>query len=781
MNGRSSAFASRLTEFGVRRPGVTLAAAVLSVGMLLVPASRLTSEVGYAGYFGPDDPRVHRLTDFLDEFDSGLHVLVVFGCGETHLCERATDEPALRFVARLQEALDRVPNVRRTTSVLNAAILVGPLEARTVGRRTPDGGYALADGWGDLARRAAQEHFLRNTVISADGHDAGVVVELQSLDSDRVRDGVHGIQGLLSEFERELGSEIYLAGDPVWTVISSDDLSADSTNLTVLMFLVIAGVLWAIFRSVWLMLLPVIAVGALAGAVHGIIGVLGIPMTAILAALPPVLVVIAITASIHLLTAFLQSSESGIESSLIAAASEVGPGCFWAAFTTSVGFASFFWSDLASFRHFGGVAAIGLTLSYLTTFTVLPALVSLRPGVLEHARNATGRGLVVDLLAALQGAVGRRPRFVQVASLVALVGISVGAFRVHYETSFGFGERHFVYRSLRYIEANFRKPMTAELVIDVPEGRRIYDEETLRLLAEAEAHFAREPSTGTVWSFLDFLEDAYRLDSGRSPESFEALVKTARDQMPIVANYEQVSSFWSESAKNGGSEVYLDRARVSVDRAWLDDDTQGPYVVRLHQAVADLNREWGPLGYHIEVEGGLILADLFIGMIRDTQRRSFASALAVVIATLVLLLWGNWRLICWASLTNVLPAAALLGTMGWAAIGIDPANSMVATILIAIAVDDTIHVALRYRSERARGLAPPEAMRVVLGSVGEAVVTSSVCLALGFSVLMFSSWGGLVSFGLLASLGVMLALLCDLLLLPAAMLTGAAEQRDVGT
>ena len=54
-----------------------------------------------------------------------------------------------------------------------------------------------------------------------------------------------------------------------------------------------------------------------------------------------------------------------------------------------------------------------------------------------------------------------------------------------------------------------------------------------------------------------------------------------------------------------------------------------------------------------------------------------------------------------------------------------------------------------------------------------ALVVSSGVLALGFSVLLFSQWGGLVGFGLLASLGVGLLLAGNLLLLPAALLVGA--------
>lgn len=123
---------------------------------------------------------------------------------------------------------------------------------------------------------------------------------------------------------------------------------------------------------------------------------------------------------------------------------------------------------------------------------------------------------------------------------------------------------------------------------------------------------------------------------------------------------------------------------------------------------------------------------------------------------------------------NVLPVIGLLGLMGWAGIAVDPANSMVAAILLAIAVDDTIHVSLRFQREQQAGASRRDAIATTLTTVGEPVVITSICLALGFAVLMFSRWGGLVSFGLLASLGIVFALVGDLLLLPAALLRGHA-------
>jgi hypothetical protein len=125
-----------------------------------------------------------------------------------------------------------------------------------------------------------------------------------------------------------------------------------------------------------------------------------------------------------------------------------------------------------------------------------------------------------------------------------------------------------------------------------------------------------------------------------------------------------------------------------------------------------------------------------------------------------------WRLApAWPSLLQ-------LGLMGWSGIGIDPASAMVGAILLALGVDDTIHPGLRWRAARAGGHDGAAAWSETLDSVGEAVVITSLCLGLGFSVLLFARWGGLVSFGLVASLGVVLLLAGDLLLLPAALLAG---------
>jgi predicted RND superfamily exporter protein len=756
--------AARLAAASVGRPRTVVAGSFLAAAVLLAGATRMPSEVGYAAYFGPRSPEVEHLTSFLQEFESGFHVLIAFGCRETSRCERVDEPWALDFLARLHEAADRLPNVRRTWSALNTPVVVAPLDARTLATPEADRGLRLDPEWPALLARGLDQRGFGGTVIATDARAAAVVIELRSIESEAMRATVRGALALVTRFEPELGTEIHLAGEPVWTVVSADSLERDSRRLTALMFAAMFALLLALFRDPWLTVLPLLAVGLVTIAVQGAGGALGLPNTSLLAALPPLLVAIAIAGSIHLLAAVARAAGTAPPELVLArAAREVGDGCFWSALTTAAGFATFLGSDLASFRHFGALAAGGVVAAFVVTFTVLPALLCLRMRRAPLRSRPAGAALAREVLGAVFDTVTRYPRFVLLASFAVFALLAAGGSRLRYASDFGFGENSFVVRSLRVIEASLRKPMTTEVLVELPPGRHVWEEPTLRLLARIESVFAAEPSTGDTWSFLDLLEEAHRADLGRPPASLDEIVAAARRETALVAASERARWFWSEREPS-------ERTRISVDRAWLDDAAQSPYVARVRDALAAVERSPEAAGHRIELAGGLVLADRFVSQLRDTQRCSFLSAFVVVTGALALALRGAPRLLVRAAASNLLPVIALLGLMGWAGIGLDPASTMVGAILLALGDDHTIHLALHYRAKQREGLSAIAALESALTGVGTAVLTTGACLALGFSVLLFAEWRGLVHFGLVAAVGIGLLLASGLLFLPAFLL-----------
>jgi predicted RND superfamily exporter protein len=96
----------------------------------------------------------------------------------------------------------------------------------------------------------------------------------------------------------------------------------------------------------------------------------------------------------------------------------------------------------------------------------------------------------------------------------------------------------------------------------------------------------------------------------------------------------------------------------------------------------------------------------------------------------------------------------------------------VATVAIGMVVDDTIHMLYRLSVLRGQGLDDRTAVRQALSGSGRALMFTTLTLALSFSIYLFSSLKNVWDFGLLAVLAFLLALACDLVLLPAFILVG---------
>ncbi len=149
-----------------------------------------------------------------------------------------------------------------------------------------------------------------------------------------------------------------------------------------------------------------------------------------------------------------------------------------------------------------------------------------------------------------------------------------------------------------------------------------------------------------------------------------------------------------------------------------------------------------------------------------SQVTSFAIALTVV-AVMFLLLAGSPRRGASAVVANLLPILLVLGGMGWLGIPVDFGTAMIASVLIGIAVHDTVHVLFRLRRERAAGAPAEAALATTFHAVGPPVVASTLVFCSGLLVLVFSDFAPVRHFGLLSCAAMAAALLADLLLLPA--------------
>ncbi|HCS28087.1 MAG TPA: hypothetical protein DIW43_11580 [Spongiibacteraceae bacterium] len=108
--------------------------------------------------------------------------------------------------------------------------------------------------------------------------------------------------------------------------------------------------------------------------------------------------------------------------------------------------------------------------------------------------------------------------------------------------------------------------------------------------------------------------------------------------------------------------------------------------------------------------------------------------------------------------------------MGWLDMHLDYVKLLLATIAIGIAVDDTIHLMINLRRQFLKTGNYEEAVQLALKDVGPALLITTIILVGAFSAYLLSSMAIISSFGILLSAAIVVALLADLLFMPALVL-----------
>ena len=152
----------------------------------------------------------------------------------------------------------------------------------------------------------------------------------------------------------------------------------------------------------------------------------------------------------------------------------------------------------------------------------------------------------------------------------------------------------------------------------------------------------------------------------------------------------------------------------------------------------------------------------------ESQIDSFLLAFFVVTLMLGLLL-RSVKLALFSMIPNFVPIVLGLGIMSALDISLDPGTVMIGAIALGLVVDDTVHFLMRFRRRILEGADMEEAITGAVHQAGRPILITSMVLVVSFSSMMLASFTPNINFGMITSLIIILALLADLVLLPAAL------------
>jgi predicted RND superfamily exporter protein len=205
-------------------------------------------------------------------------------------------------------------------------------------------------------------------------------------------------------------------------------------------------------------------------------------------------------------------------------------------------------------------------------------------------------------------------------------------------------------------------------------------------------------------------------------------------------------------------------AKISMRMPFTDGMHMPPFVDHLSEKFREILGE----GVEITPTGLGMLFGRTFSIVNPTMAKSYAIALAIITPLMVLLI-GNLKRGFLAMLPNLIPIWMVLGLMGWLDIPLDNSSLLIGSIIIGLAVDDTIHFMHKFHRYYADVGDARVAVRRTLETTGAALLFTSGVLASGFAVLTLSYMNNTSQFGMLACFGSVTAFLADIVVSPALM------------
>ena len=142
------------------------------------------------------------------------------------------------------------------------------------------------------------------------------------------------------------------------------------------------------------------------------------------------------------------------------------------------------------------------------------------------------------------------------------------------------------------------------------------------------------------------------------------------------------------------------------------------------------------------------------------------------IGVLMALLFRSWRMVFISMVPNIIPLIVTGGIMGFFGIPLKPSTLIIFSIAFGISIDDTIHFLSKYRQElKNKHWDLKSCVLLAIRESGLGMFYTSIVLFCGFSVFAFSQFGGTQALGILISITLLVAMVNNLVLLPALLLS----------
>lgn len=587
--------------------------------------------------------------------------------------------------------------------------------------------------------------------------------------------------------------EVHSMGTNVLEKYMSDYMKDDIVKFLPFVLLMIILTFYLNFRSFSGVLLPTLTVVIAGIWTMGLMGFAGIKISLAVSILPPLLIALGSSYSIHMFNQFMIDNFdlriAGGREKLAVSMIHISGTVLLAAFTTVVSFMTLVVNQVTSLQHFGIFAAIGAVFAMLVSTIIIPAgLIIMKPRPYSQRKNQKPNWIIIKLLHGLSYLAMTHTKKTAFLFLILITTGFAGIARMTTETAplESFKKNSPVRIADDRLNKLFSGTINLSLIIDSGKENGILEPEFLNWVEELRS-WLNQPENRDKYNILSnyAFPDAIKRINMAFHSDNPAFFKlpdnpvTIRQYTEILSGDDRNSDGRPDQIEQFADKEYrrinlIIRTGSYKDRTISSENDRN--IVRI--VTEHLSQEENPGKYKWFFVGTSINMLVLSDYIVKGQVANIITSLLVMIV-IVFSVFRKIKISVLSMIPLVGSMSIVYGFMGFFQIPLDTPRAILASIAIGDGIDNTIHYLKTVGHYMHLGKSLREAIKKTYDKTGMSIIYTSLAIMLGFSVLTLSSFAPIVSLGLLVAAIWLVTTISALLFLPAYLLLFHPEIKDI--
>lgn len=673
----------------------------------------------------------------------------------------------LTLLKEITEKLEAIEEVREVKSLANIDELQGSeeyFEVKPFLEEIPETSQEFIS----LKKRAVENKLYLSNFISKNAQTAALIVYTYDRpDNPNYRAAlIEKTESLLEKY-KNIGDkkiDFYIAG---FTKINNDmslSMEKDTSIFVPITYLLITFLIWIFFKNIRLTFIAVLNISICLGSTMGLFAITDITLNNVTTIVPSLIMALALSDTVHIfshLEKTVLNTSQDKKKALFKVLSRVIYPCFLTSFTTAIGFGSLLTSELAPIRNFGLIASCGMIFEFLFSFLFLPPLILLcnphKIFTIDSAEKGMNR-----FLRNLSEKVHNHFKMITVAGVIICLASIFLASQINVETDFVkyFKEHSPVRTSIDFVEKNMSGVGSLDISFSSQEIDAFKNPANLKLIEKVQTFINAQTGVDVTVSLVDFIKDMNESFHNEDPRYYKL-----PENQELISQYLLI--YDSDNIDDFVNDTY-DHSRLSARLSIHSSSEKFALINKIQQYINGCEAT-EKNDIKMRITGKAIQEVDIIHSLVKGQISSLLLAF-IIIAICMFVVCNSFYLGLISLIPNLFPLLVNFGIMGAFGISLNTATSLISAVALGIVVDDTIHFISELRLQTKKGNPVSDAVHNVIVQKGRGMMSSSLIMSIGFSVLVFSNFVPTIQFGVLSALIMLTGIVGDMLLLPAILL-----------